>query len=89
MANESYPKQLIDICGPQGLGNGKFGTIPFNVKKRPPSSGGDWDMAKSGAIRPTKVTSIMAKGKAVVTKVINIYIPLQNSLLVDALIMSE
>jgi len=71
---------LDEMCGKDGQ-DGKFGSNPFPAKKRPPSSGGDCTIEASKTYRVAKTSSIMARGKMVVNKVVNIYEPAMNKIL--------
>ena len=81
--NESYPLQLVAICGPEGAGDGQFGEVPFPVKMRPGSEHGAWDMKASMEKRPKLVSAIYSRAKLCVRKVTNVYEPLAKKLLVD------
>ena len=89
VTNQEWPTFVDEFFGPAGDGvGGKFGVIPFPIKHRSAAAGGDWTATASKEKRPLKGTSIMAKGKMVVTKVMNVYIPLQDKLLVNGCLPS-
>lgn len=72
---------MAEFFGPRGDGVGGQFNIAFPVKSRSSSHGGDWTFELSCQLRPTKTTSIMNHGKQAVSKVLNVYIPLQKKLL--------
>ena len=82
VANKDYPFQLQALCGANGAGDGKFGSFPFPLKKRPGHPDGDWTFALSMDKRPKCKAAIYNKGKNIASKVWNIYIPLEKRLLV-------
>lgn len=82
IANDDYPEQLKAICGTNGAGDGRYGPIPFPVKKRPGHPDGDWTMALSIEKRPKCKAAIYNRGKDVSKKVWNVYLPLEKRLLI-------
>lgn len=66
-AGNVYGNHLKTICGPDGL-SGRF---PFTVKKRAPSAGGDWTMAKSIELRPQVTGAIYAQAEKCVREISN------------------
>ena len=72
VANQEYPDALKKVCGADGAGQGT-NQFKFPTQARTAKKGGDWTMELSAKMRPAKSTSIMAQGKKVVTKVLNVY----------------
>ena len=86
----SWPEHMDKCFGKKGDGGdgALFVDIKFPMKSRPPNAGGDWTFELSKAKRPLKGSSIMIKGKMVVQKVLNVYLPLMNKFLVDGSLRS-